>query len=98
MTRSPSELERQLDHLPHWQVIDGHHLHRTFRFRDFATALAWLNLAGAVCEEQGHHADFLLRWGSVRVEIWTHDSDGLTAADPRLAQALDQLPREGEMP
>lgn len=87
-----AELQQQLDRLPDWQVVDGHHLRREFRFRDFLSALAWVNQAGAICEAQGHHADFLLRWGSVRVEIFTHDSDGLSDADPRLALALDQLP------
>lgn len=98
MSPLPAELQQQLDHLPHWEVVEDHHLRREFRFRDFLSALAWVNEAGAICEAQGHHADFLLRWGSVRVEIFTHDSDGLTAADPRLALALDQLPCDLERP
>jgi 4a-hydroxytetrahydrobiopterin dehydratase len=98
MTGSPDDLSQQLALLPDWEVVDGHHLHRLFRFRDFVTALAWVNLAGAVCEEQGHHADFQLGWGSVRVEIFTHDHGGLSELDSRLALALDQLPRVGELP
>lgn len=98
MSPLSAELKQQLDQLPDWEVVEDHHLRREFRFRDFLTALAWVNDAGAICEAQGHHADFLLRWGSVRVEIFTHDSDGLTAADPRLALALDQLPRDLERP
>lgn len=94
----PADLQQQLQGLAAWEVVEGHHLRRTFRFKDFSSALTWVNAAGAVCEAQGHHADFLLRWGSVRVEIFTHDSDGLTAADPKLALALDQLPRDGALP
>lgn len=98
LTSSAADLQGQLASLKAWELVEGHHLRRTFRFADFAAALAWLNRAGAVCEQQGHHADFLLRWGSVRVEIWTHDVDGLTPADPQLAQALDRLPLSSEMP
>ena len=98
MTSLAADLQSQLDSLTDWELVQGHHLRRTFRFADFAAALAWLNLAGLVCEEQGHHADFLLRWGSVRVEIWTHDVDGLTPADPQLAQALDRLPIQVNLP
>ena len=98
MTPSPDDLSEQQADLPAWEVVAGHHLHRLFRFQDFVTALAWVNLAGAVCEEQGHHADFLLRWGSVRVEIFTHDHGGLTDLDFRLAMALDRLPRVAELP
>lgn len=95
MTTIPVELQDQLRLLDAWEVIEDHHLRRTLRFKDFVSALAWVNRAGAVCEAHLHHADFLLRWGSVRVEIFTHDSGGLTAADLRLAQALDDLPQEG---
>lgn len=94
----PADLQNLLASLPDWELVEGHRLRRTLRFADFVSALAWLNRAGAVCEEQGHHADFLLRWGSVRVEIWTHDVDGLTASDPLLAQALDRLPLAVETP
>ncbi|MFM8526346.1 MAG: 4a-hydroxytetrahydrobiopterin dehydratase [Cyanobacteriota bacterium] len=98
MTIVSPELQQQLDRLKDWDVVEGHHLRRIFRFRDFCAALAWVNLAGATCEAQGHHADFLLRWGSVQVEIFTHDTDGLSAADPRLAIALDALPQEVGVP
>lgn len=95
MTQPLDDLSLLSARLPDWEVVDGHHLVRQFQFKDFNSALAWVNAAGAVCEAQGHHADFLLRWGSVRVEIFTHDHGGLTDADPRLAEALDQLPRPG---
>ena len=98
MATIPVELREQLRLLEAWEVVEEHHLQRTLRFQDFASALAWVNRAGAVCEAHLHHADFLLRWGSVRVEIFTHDSGGLTAADLRLAQALDGLPQEGGLP
>ena len=74
-----------------WQVVDGHHLERTWPFDDFQTALDFVNAAGAVCEEEFHHADFDFGWGRVKVTIWTHKSDGLTESDFVLAAKLDQL-------
>jgi 4a-hydroxytetrahydrobiopterin dehydratase len=68
-----------------WEVVDEHHLTRTFPFPDFVTALAFVNRLGAIAEEQGHHPDLLLRWGSVQVDIWTHKIDGLTESDFILA-------------
>lgn len=82
---------------PEWQAVRNHHVVREFDFRDFATALAFTNAIGAVAEEQGHHPDILLRWGKVRVTIWTHAIDGLTESDFVLAAKIDRLfARKGE--
>ena len=64
-----------------WQIVDGHHLSKTYAFPDFAEALRYTNLVGAMAEEQGHHPDMLVAWGKVRVEVWTHKIDGLVESD-----------------
>ncbi len=56
-------------------------------------ALDFVNKAGAIAEQQGHHPDLYLSWGKVGVEIWTHNIDGLTESDFILAAKLDQIPR-----
>jgi 4a-hydroxytetrahydrobiopterin dehydratase len=80
-----------LPQIPEWQAIDDHHLARTYTFPDFRAALDFVNRAGAVAEEQGHHPDLYLSWGKVGVHIWTHKSDGLTESDFILAAKLDRL-------
>jgi len=50
----------ELDH--DWQVVDGHHLSRVYRFQNFRTALDYVNAVGALAEEQGHHPDLALAW------------------------------------
>jgi 4a-hydroxytetrahydrobiopterin dehydratase len=86
-----SALLTQLD--SDWTIVDGHHLERTYRFVNFRDALAFVNAAGAIAEEQAHHPDLHLAWGRVRVEIWTHKIDGLHTADFVLAAKLDQIER-----
>ena len=76
---------------PAWEIVDGHHLTRTFRFNDFREALAFTNRVGDLAEEQGHHPDLHLAWGRVTVEIWTHAIDGLTESDFVLAAKIDLL-------
>lgn len=80
-----------LGQLQDWAAVDAHHLEKEWRFPDFASALAWVNRAGAICEEQGHHADFEIGWGRVQARIWTHKVDGLTEADFVLAAKFDHL-------
>lgn len=74
-----------------WDVIDGHHLERVWTFRDFESALDFVNAAGAICEQQGHHADFEFGWGRVKALIWTHKIDGLTESDFILAAKFDEI-------
>ena len=88
-----AELKKVSSQLPAWKVIDEHHISRTYDFPDFKTALAFVNKIGALAEEQGHHPDILLRWGSVGVTIWTHKIDGLTESDFILGAKIDELPR-----
>lgn len=73
-----------------WREVDGR-LVRTFPFPDFASGLAFVVRVGALAEEQDHHPDVHLRWGSVRLELWSHDAGGITDRDRRLADAIDGL-------
>ena len=82
--------------LPDWQVVAGHHLTRTFKFPDFAAALAFVNRVGALAEEQGHHPNITLTWGKVTVKIFTHKIKGLHGSDFILAAKIDQLPPESQ--
>lgn len=86
-----TELHRQLPRAEHWRVVNGHHLTRTYLFPDFAQALAFVNKAGAVAEEQGHHPDILLAWGKVEITLWTHKVNGLTESDFIMAAKIEEL-------
>ena len=68
-----------------WQVIDGHHLEKEFKFKNFVQALNFTNAVGAVAEAEGHHPDIFLTWGKVKLTIWTHSINGLTESDFILA-------------
>jgi len=76
-----------------WEVVENHHLTRTWSFPDFASALEFTNQLGEVCEQQNHHADFELGWGRVVSVIYTHKIDGLTESDFVLAAKFDTIQR-----
>jgi 4a-hydroxytetrahydrobiopterin dehydratase len=85
------EIEKLLSQVPGWQVLNDHHLARTYPFPDFLAALDFVNRVGALAEQQGHHPDLYLAWGKVGVQIWTHKIDGLTESDFVLAAKIDKL-------
>lgn len=74
-----------------WEVVHEHHLEKEYRFRNFREALDFTDRVGELAEEQGHHPDIHLAWGSVRLEIWTHKIDGLHESDFVFAAKADRL-------
>jgi 4a-hydroxytetrahydrobiopterin dehydratase len=82
------ELDRLKPEVPGWQVVEGHHLERSFSFPDFRTALDFVNRVGEIAESEGHHPDLCLSWGKVDVKTWTHKIDGLTESDFILAAKI----------
>lgn len=74
-----------------WNIIEEHHIAKTFKFPDFREALRFVNRVGELAEEQGHHPDIFLTWGNVDVTSWTHKINGLTESDFILAAKIDQL-------
>jgi 4a-hydroxytetrahydrobiopterin dehydratase len=86
-----AELVAFQERLPFWKVIDGHHLLKSFLFRDFVAALGFVNRVGILAEEEGHHPDLCLSWGKVDVQIFTHKIGGLSENDFILAAKIDQV-------
>ncbi|MCC6145198.1 MAG: 4a-hydroxytetrahydrobiopterin dehydratase [Candidatus Hydrogenedentes bacterium] len=82
------DLQKNLGH--DWQVIEEHHLEKTYKFEDFKGALDFTNKVGAIAEEQNHHPDIYLAWGKVKVTVWTHKIDGLTKSDFVFAAKVEQ--------
>lgn len=90
-TLTEAEAQELRREIPDWVIVGTHHLHKAWTFPDFASALHWVNRAGAICEAQGHHADFNLGWGYAEAVIYTHDADALTRSDLILAAHLDAV-------
>ena len=74
-----------------WRVVEGHHLHKVYRFKNFREALEFTNRVGELAERQGHHPDILLAWGRVELTVYTHKIDGLHESDFILAAKADEL-------
>ena len=85
------EIEKLKGQLDQWQVINQHHLQKTFRFKDFRESLEFVNKIGELAESQGHHPDICFGWGKADINVWTHKIDGLTESDFVLAAKIDRL-------
>jgi 4a-hydroxytetrahydrobiopterin dehydratase len=88
------EIESFIKQLDGWEVVQAHHLRKSFEFKNYVEALAFVNRISALAEEQGHHPDISFGWGHAEVTIWTHKIDGLTESDFILAAKIDKRQKQ----
>lgn len=84
--------------VPEWKVVEREgikRLERTFRFKDFAEALAFTNKVGALADAEDHHPAIVTEWGRVTITWWTHKIRGLHLNDFIMAAKTDRLYAEG---
>lgn len=72
-------------------TVQNSRLRKTYRFKNFAEALAFTNKVGALAEQQQHHPDIFLSWGKVIIELYTHKIKGLHENDFILAAKVDAM-------
>jgi 4a-hydroxytetrahydrobiopterin dehydratase len=96
-TAPDAEIARLSQQVPQWSISEKENgikrLERSFKFKDFAEALAFTNKIGEIAEEQGHHPDILTEWGKVTVTWWTHAIKGLHRNDFIMAAKTNELYR-----
>ena len=83
---------KALSELDGWSEVSGRDaISKTFKFKDFVEAFAWMNRIAWVAEEMNHHPEWSNVWNRVDVTLSTHDAGGLTMRDIALARAMDRL-------
>jgi len=88
MDRLPdSEISERLRALEGWEVKDSR-LVKSYKFKDFMSAVQFVDEIAPVAEAQGHHPDLQVGWGRVVVELTSHDAGGLTEKDFEVAARL----------
>ena len=79
------------EQLPDWELINEHHLRKSFEFATFQESLDFSNRVGQLAEEQGHHPEIHISFRKVHLEMWTHKIDGLTESDFVFAAKANNL-------
>lgn len=73
-----------------WEIVEEHHLEKTYELEDFRSALDFTNRVGEIAEDQDHHPDIELGWGRVQLSIRTHKIEGISENDFILAAKADR--------
>jgi 4a-hydroxytetrahydrobiopterin dehydratase len=75
-----------------WALVSGRDaIKKTFVFRNFIDAFGFMTRAALWAEKWNHHPEWANVYKTVEVVLTTHDVDGLSVLDAKLAAKMDQL-------
>lgn len=88
----PNAVRDAMIGLSGWTLAeDGKSIVRDFRFRDFGEAFGFMARVALAAEKLDHHPDWSNVYNRVDVRLNTHDADGLTELDFKLARKMDRI-------
>ena len=64
---------------------------RRFTFDDFAQAFGFMTSVAIIAEKMDHHPEWSNVYNRVDMLLTTHDADGLSERDAKLAEAIERL-------
>ena len=87
----PSAIDQILAELGGWTLsADGLSISKTFKFRNFVEAFGFMTEAALAAEKFNHHPEWFNVYSRVDVKLTTHDANGLTDHDVKLAKAMEK--------
>jgi 4a-hydroxytetrahydrobiopterin dehydratase len=90
MIYTQNTIQEKIEALNGWNFKDNS-LVKSFVFKTFTEALAFIVQVGCHSEKQNHHAEIWNVYNKVTLRLSTHDAGGVTDKDLKLAKAIDGL-------
>jgi 4a-hydroxytetrahydrobiopterin dehydratase len=85
------ESESYIQKVDNWELEGDTAIQKILVFKDFSTALAFVNSVGKIAETENHHPDIsIFSWNKVKIRISTHAIGGLSENDFILAAKIDE--------
>ncbi len=87
---SEEDIEKKLLHFPDWEYYDNA-LHAEFEFENFKNCFSAMSRIAFECEALNHHPDWSNTYNILSISLSTHDANGVTETDFKLAEAIDNI-------
>ena len=94
-TLTENEIEQRLLRLPEWDYFDNA-IHAEFEFDNFKDCFSAMSRIAFECEALNHHPDWTNVYNVLKISISTHDANGVTEKDFKLAHAIETIVEEDE--
>ena len=72
-----------------WDISEKN-LSRTFVFKDFTDAFAFMTEIAKIAEELDHHPDWSNSWNTVEISITNHQAGGITEVDLYMCARIEE--------
>ncbi|MFK8019366.1 MAG: 4a-hydroxytetrahydrobiopterin dehydratase [Pseudomonadales bacterium] len=91
---SPDELSAALSQLNNscdkaWVVDQSGKLAKSFRFKNFNQAWAFMTAVALYTEKKDHHPEWFNVYNRVDIQLTTHDANGISHKDFELADFIE---------
>jgi 4a-hydroxytetrahydrobiopterin dehydratase len=90
MIYTQNTIQEKIEAINGWDFTDNA-LSKSYTFKNFTEALAFIVQVGCQSEKQNHHAEIWNVYNKVTLRLSTHDAGGVTDKDLKLAKAIDGL-------
>ena len=87
---SEDQIKKELMNLNGWIITNGK-LNRTFEFKDFNEAFGFMTRVAMEVEKLNHHPEWFNVYNKVKIELVTHDVNGISNYDFKLANIINIL-------
>jgi 4a-hydroxytetrahydrobiopterin dehydratase len=88
-----AEIAAALVKLPGWKVVKAK-LHREYKFPDFIHAFGFMATCATAIQAMDHHPEWFNVYGTVKIDLSTHDAGGITQKDIDLAKLLENFAKK----
>ena len=85
-----SQLDSFIKKNPTWKV-DNKTINKEFKFNNFIDAYGFISKVALLSEKMDHHPSWQNTYNIVKIQLTTHDKEGLTTNDIELAESIDKL-------
>ena len=84
------EVEKKVEFLQDWDFYDNA-LHTDFEFDNFKDCMSAMNRIAFECEALNHHPEWTNTYNTLDIKLTTHDANGVTEMDFKLATIINQI-------
>ena len=85
-----NELRSFAENNPSW-IIKSKAIKKEFKFKNFIEAFGFISRVAQLSEKMDHHPNWQNTYNKVTIELTTHDMNGITNNDIKLAKSIDKL-------
>lgn len=87
-TLSSEEVQDKVENLQIWGLV-GDKLATNIEFDNYKEAAFFANSVFSIAEEEYHHPKVTVEYGSVAIDVTTHEAEGLTEKDFEVAKRIE---------